>query len=113
MEAVSQDLFEYAVSVFRALHRHPEVGFDLPNTTALVKKELENMGIPYTTQYGESSIVGYIGNRLGLPTIALRADMDALPVLEKVDLPYKSENEGFMHAVMIPTQQSCWRAQRH
>lgn len=98
MKAVSQELFEYAVSVFRDLHRHPEVGFDLPNTTALVKKELENMGIPYTTQYGESSIVGYIGNREDVPTIALRADMDALPVLEKVDLPYKSEKEGFMHA---------------
>ncbi len=98
MEAVSQELFDYAVSVFRSLHRNPEVGFDLPKTTALVKQELETMGIPYTTKYGTSSIVGYIGNREGVPTIALRADMDALPVYEKVDLPYKSENEGFMHA---------------
>ncbi len=98
METVSQELFDYAVSVFEQLHRYPEVGFDLPKTTALVKRELEKMHIPYTTQYGMSSIVGYIGNRAGVPTIALRADMDALPVIEKVDLPYKSQNEGCMHA---------------
>ncbi len=98
MQEVSNDLYQYAVSVFQHLHRHPEVGFDLPETTAFVMKELDNMGIPYTTEYGTCSIVGYIGNKKDVPTIALRADMDALPVLEKLDLPYKSVNEGAMHA---------------
>lgn len=93
---VLDDLHAYAVRVRRVLHEHPEVGFDLENTCAYVKGELDGMGIPYTEKYGKCSIVCELGK--GERTVALRADMDALPICEKTDLPFASKNEGKMHA---------------
>ena len=51
---------EYIVGIRRLIHEYPEIGFDLPRTTALVKGELEKMGIPYTEKYAPGSVVGYI-----------------------------------------------------
>ena len=89
-------LYEYAVELRRQLHQYPEVGFDLDRTVKLVSDELQKMEIPYTYAYGRSSIVADLGQ--GDKIIALRADMDALPVEEKTDLPYKSKLPGQMHA---------------
>ena len=89
-------LHEYAVKIRRQLHEYPEVGFDLPRTVALVTKELTDMGIAYTLQYGEGSVVADLGQ--GDVCVGLRADMDALPVEEKVDLPFASKIPGQMHA---------------
>ncbi len=93
---ISKELFSYAVAIRRKLHEYPEVGFELPKTVELVSKELEKCGIDYTYKYGKCSIVAEIGK--GDKIIALRADMDALPVDEKTDLPYKSKIKGQMHA---------------
>lgn len=98
MNSVPQDLFSYAVDMFRQLHMYPEIGFELPKTAALVAKELESMGISCTDRYGKCSVVAQIGNREDVPTLAIRADMDALPVSEVVDVPYASRHEGIMHA---------------
>jgi len=95
-ENVLNGLFEYAVKVRRELHRIPEIGFDLPKTVGAVKAELDRMGIACTEKYGECSLVADLGK--GDFCIGLRADMDALPVEEKVDLPFKSEHPGAMHA---------------
>ncbi len=87
----------YAVSLRRELHRYPEIGFDLPRTLALVRRELEAMGIPYTEEFGRSGIVATIN--AGKPfTIGIRADMDALPITEATGLDYASKIEGQMHA---------------
>lgn len=86
----------YIISLRRELHRHPELGFDLPVTTALVKRELKKLGFSYTEQYGKGSIVCELG--CGERLLALRADMDALPVQEQTGLPYASEIPGRMHA---------------
>lgn len=91
-----KELFEYAVSIRRKLHQYPEIGFELERTVALVKSELEKMNIPYTTAYGKGSVVCELG--YGERLIALRADMDALPIEEKTDLPYRSVITGRMHA---------------
>ena len=98
MKTVSQDLFDYTVKIFRQLHMYPEIGFDLPKTTALVASELDDMGISHTDRYGKCSIVAQIGCRQDVPTLGIRADMDALPVHEIVDVPYKSRIDGVMHA---------------
>ena len=87
----------YAIELRRELHRYPEIGFDLPRTLALVRRELEAMGIPYTEEYGRSGIVATIN--AGKPfTIGIRADMDALPVTEATGLDYASKIPGQMHA---------------
>ena len=95
---ISDSLFQYVTDIRRRIHRHPEIGFDLPVTTALVCSELERTGVTYSTDFAPSSVVAYFGNDPDKRTIAVRADMDALPVEEKVDLPFKSEIPGRMHA---------------
>ena len=89
---------EYVVKLRREIHMYPEVDFDLPKTVALVKRELSAMGIPYTETYGEGSVVGYLNPDKEGFTIAIRADMDALRLCERVDVPYRSRHEGYMHA---------------
>lgn len=89
-------LFDYAVRIRRRLHEYPETGFDLPLTTALVAAELDAMGIACTNRYGTCSIVAELGQ--GDELLAVRADMDALPVDEVVDVPFRSKHPGKMHA---------------
>ena len=91
-----EQLYEYAVNIRRQIHQYPEVGFDLPRTTALIADELRRMGIDHTEKYGRCSLSADLGQ--GDLCIALRADTDALPVEEKTGLPYASRIPGQMHA---------------
>ena len=88
----------YAIKIRREIHERPEVGFDLENTLSILRRELDKMGVEYTEKYGKSSIVATIGAEKEGYTLALRADIDALPIEEKNDVPYKSKNAGKMHA---------------
>lgn len=91
------DYVQYAKDLRHELHQYPEIGFDLPRTLAVVRRELDAMGISYTEKFGKSSIVATINE--GKPfTIGLRGDMDALPVQEKSHNPYASKIDGQMHA---------------
>ena len=90
------EIFYRAVLVRRELHTCTELGFDLEQTVAIVKNELDTYGIEYTEKYGKGSIVAEVGS--GEKTIAFRADMDALPIEEKTELPYASKISGQMHA---------------
>ena len=89
---------DYIISLRRELHEYPELEFDLPRTLSVVRRELEALAIPYTEQYGKSSIVGYLNPHCRDFTIGIRADMDALPLTEKTNLPYASRIPGVMHA---------------
>ena len=95
---IEQSTYEYVVKLRREIHARPEIGFDLTNTLAIVRRELDAMGIPYTEKFGKSSIVGTINPDCEGFTIGLRADMDALPIQEENDVPYASKNPGQMHA---------------
>lgn len=88
----------YVKELYRVLHQCPECGFDLPETLAVIQEELEKLGLPYTDRYGRSSVTVDLGGKHGGPTIAVRADIDALPVLEKTGLEYASQHPGKMHA---------------
>ena len=80
----------------RTLHRHPEVGFDLPQTKALVKKALTEMG--YTPQdCGKCGVVALAGGKRPGKVILLRGDMDALPLQEESGEEFASELPGKMH----------------
>ena len=89
---------EYILSLRRELHMYPELEFELPKTLALIRRELDAMGIPYTEDYGKSSIVAFLNPDCKGFSIALRADTDALPLTEKTGLPYASKHPGIMHA---------------
>ncbi len=81
----------------RDIHQHPELGFQEFRTAELVADTLQEIGIMVKTGIGRTGVVGHLGNSSG-PTIAIRADMDALPILEKTDVPYRSQHPGVMHA---------------
>ncbi len=86
------------VDVRRRLHAQPEVGLQLPVTQALVVEQLRELGLEPRLGVRTSSATAVIeGGRPG-PTVLLRADMDALPLLEETDLPFASATPGVMHA---------------
>ena len=89
---------DYIVAIRRKIHQHPEIGFELPRTIALVKHELEQLGIAYTEKFGRSSVVATINPNKTQYTIGIRADMDALRLEERRESDYKSEIPGQMHA---------------
>ncbi len=88
----------YIIEMRRWFHRHPEVSLQEKNTSAKIREELENMGIPYVELKPNYGIVATIQGGGQGKTIALRADIDALPVKEETGLVFQSENEGVMHA---------------
>lgn len=95
--AKSEDLFNWMVKIRRAIHENPELGFEEFETSRLIRDELEKLGIPYSHPLAVTGIVGSIGTG-NPPFVAIRADMDALPIEEKVEWKHKSKFPGKMHA---------------
>lgn len=92
---------EQVIGTRRHIHAHPELSYEEKETAALVAKRLESFGIDVTPNFAGHGVVGILtgdGAGADAPTIALRADMDALPILEANEVPYKSTNPGVMHA---------------
>lgn len=88
---------EYVIGLRQEFHRHPELSDQEVWTSGRICEELDKMGIPYTRVAG-TNVVGLIDTgRLG-KTIAFRGDIDALPVHEEANVPFKSEIDGLMHA---------------
>lgn len=82
----------------RRLHQHPELGFTEHLTAAFVAQKLQEWGIEHQTGIAKTGIVATIeGDRKG-PVLAIRADMDALPIQEENNVPYRSQHDGIMHA---------------
>ncbi len=90
-------LENYIIVHRRYLHQHPELGFNCKNTHEYIKAELEKLHIEYIPNIGKYSLIGKLENGTG-PVIGLRADFDALPILEATDLEFESVNRGVMHA---------------
>ena len=96
---LSDEILDDVIGYRRHLHRYPELSFQEKNTSAFIADKLESWGIPYQENVGGYGVVGLItGRRSGGPTIALRADMDALPITEENEVEYASQNTGVMHA---------------
>ena len=93
------DFLPDIIALRRDLHAHPELGFQEERTSAIVAKELRKLGIEVAEKVGGTGVVGTIrGSVAGTRTIGLRADMDALPIVETTGLPYASKTDGRMHA---------------
>jgi len=94
----AEALYPQLVSLRRALHRVPELAFEEVRTAELVRAELQRLGIPYEYSGKGGGVIGRLGSDPDAPTVALRADMDALPGTETTNLPFASEHAGCMHA---------------
>lgn len=82
----------------RHLHQHPELGFQEQLTAEFIARQLRNWGIDHQTNIAETGIVATIEGRQPGPVLAIRADMDALPIQEENEVSYKSCHDGIMHA---------------
>lgn len=85
-------------AVRQDIHTHPEIGFTETRTAAIVAAKLKEYGIEVHTGIGGTGVVGVLRRGNGQTSIGLRADMDALPILEATGLPYASTTPGVMHA---------------
>ena len=90
----AKEIFDDAVKVRRHLHENPEVGFELPKTTKLVKSKLDEFGIAYENVGDTYGITGTLGDSAKGKTLLLRADMDALAITEKSQSACTSKNEN-------------------
>ena len=95
------------IKVRQHLHAHPELSYQEFETSKFVQAKLSELGIPFEIK-ASTGVVGLIkGKNPSKRIIALRADMDALPIKEANDIPYKSVNEGIMHACGHDVHTSC------
>ena len=93
----ANSLRDWIVGIRRELHQHPELLYEEVRTSAVVRRELDALGIPYRHPVATTGVVATLGNGRG-PCVALRADMDGLPIHEDVDVPFRSQTDGRMHA---------------
>lgn len=93
----AKELESYVIDKRRDFHRHPELRFEELRTSSIVEEELRKLGYD-VTKAAQTGVIGLLSGKGNGKTIALRADMDALPIVEENDTPYKSEVPGKMHA---------------
>ena len=89
---------DYIISTRRDIHKHPELSFQEFRTSKLVSEQLKSFGIKVIENVGKTGVVGILDGVVAGKTIAMRADMDALPIQETSDVVYKSIHKGIMHA---------------
>ena len=88
---------DHMLALRRTIHQNPELGWQEHDTQALILRELGELGIPCEAVCGTGVIATLQGAGPG-PVVGLRADMDALPIQERPDVPYRSRRDGVMHA---------------
>jgi amidohydrolase len=94
----AQSLFEYSQSLRRDFHAHPELGFQEVRTAGIVARELNTLGLEIQTGIAGTGVVALLKGAKSGPVILVRADMDALPIVEETGAIYASQNPGVMHA---------------
>jgi amidohydrolase len=99
IEILAQAGFEEVVAMRRHLHQYPELSYKEHETGLYIAQKLTELGIEHVHGIAENGVVGLIyGKNPSKKVVALRADFDALPIVEANDVPYKSKREGVMHA---------------
>jgi len=95
---LAQAIQDWLIEIRRDFHRYPELGMEEFRTSKKIEEYLKGMGIEYEKNVAKTGIVGIIRGDKSGKTVALRADMDALPIVEENEVEYKSTVEGKMHA---------------
>ena len=98
MERLSDQAVQEFVALRRDIHRHPELAFDEHRTSALVAEKLRGWGYQVTTGIGGTGVVGQLRRGSSTRTLGIRADMDALPIVEDTGADWTSCHHGVMHA---------------
>ncbi|QWH18689.1 amidohydrolase [Bacillus mycoides] len=98
MASIPNQLTEKLISIRRHLHEYPELSYEEFETTKAIKNWLEEANITIIDSNLETGVIAEISGNKNGPVVALRADIDALPIQEETDLPYTSKIQGKMHA---------------
>ncbi len=98
IQELAGGIFNDVVTNRRHLHSHPELSFHEVETSAFIAKKLDELGLQYQRMADNGLVALIKGEKASNQVVALRADMDALPILEANDVPYRSQNTGVMHA---------------
>ncbi len=98
IRALSKEIFPEIVRIRRKIHANPELAFEEFETAKLVQETLGPLGLYVETEVAKTGIVAVLEGKHPGPETVLRADMDALPIHEENDLPFRSQNPGKMHA---------------
>ena len=93
----ARSIQDWILDLRRRIHRQPELQYEEVKTSRLVQETLGELAIPFQANIAETGVVATIGGGDG-PCVALRADMDALPIHEEADVAFRSEVDGKMHA---------------
>ncbi len=114
IRAKSEQYFPEVQAIRHHIHAHPELSYEEHNTAEYVAAQLKKLGIPYTTGVAGTGVVALIeGKNPGKRCVALRADMDALPIQEENETAYRSKNNGVMHACGHDVHTSCLLGAAH
>jgi amidohydrolase len=97
-QSLGAPFFEWLVQLRRHFHQFPELAYQEEKTAAIIIERLREMGVPYRAGVGRTGVVASLTSKRPGPTVALRADMDALPLQELNDVEYRSKHPGRMHA---------------
>ena len=104
---MAREMKERLVEIRRDFHRHPETGFNETRTGKVIADHLEGLGLKVESGVGRTGICGLLEGSGGTRCIAVRADMDALPMQEEKESPYRSANEGVMHSCGHDAHMTC------
>ncbi|WP_298735979.1 M20 family metallopeptidase [uncultured Chitinophaga sp.] len=108
IKALAREFAPAFIDIRHHIHSHPELSFEEYATSAFIRQKLDEFGVSYRANVAGTGIIALIeGNNPSKRTIAIRADIDALPIHEANNVPYKSKNEGVMHACGHDVHTTC------
>jgi hippurate hydrolase len=108
IKALARELAPAFIDIRHHIHSHPELSFEEYATSAFIRQKLDEFGVPYRADVAGTGVIALIeGKNPGKRTIAIRADIDALPIHEANNVPYKSKHEGVMHACGHDVHTTC------
>ena len=98
VKALSEEYFGEILNIRRHIHSNPELSFEEHNTATYIEEKLKNFGVQHVQRIAQTGVTFCLHGKKKGKVIALRADIDALPILEENNVSYRSKNEGIMHA---------------
>ena len=107
IDQLSSEIEAKAIAWRRDIHQYPELGFQEFRTSEIVANHLKSLGIEVKTGVGKTGVVGVLGVKKNTPVVALRADMDALPVMEVVNVPFASKVKTTLEGKEVFVMHAC------
>lgn len=107
IKTISKEFFPSLVKLRKELHQYPEVAYTEFKTSGIIVRELKKLGLRFKKGIAKTGVVALLNENKKGETVALRADMDALPITELADISFKSRNPGRMHACGHDVHMTC------